>query len=119
VNDDLKHLTRAVVAFRDERDWKQFHHPKELVGALAIEAAELMEVLRFKSQAEVDAQMPALRARLGEELADCLFFVLLLAHDCGIDLAEALPAKLQANARKYPVELARGRNEKYTELGGT
>lgn len=119
MTNDLTELTRAVVAFRDERDWKQFHHPKELVMALAIEAAELMEILRFKSREEVDAQMPALRQRLGEELADCLFFVLLMAHDCGIDLLQALPAKLQVNARKYPVELARGRNEKYTDLGGT
>lgn len=113
---DLARLTEAIVAFRDERDWKQFHHPKELVTALAIEAAELMEIMRFKSQAEVDEQMPALRERLGEELADCLFFILLLAHDCNIDLNQALPSKLESTARKYPVELARGRNTKYTDL---
>jgi NTP pyrophosphatase (non-canonical NTP hydrolase) len=105
-----------VEDFRDERDWKQFHHPKDLAMALSIEAAEVLELFRFQSPQEIDQKMPQLRSKLGEELADCLFFVLLMARDCQIDLAEAVRLKLEQNARKYPVELSRGRNLKYTEL---
>lgn len=115
MTNSLENLTRAIVAFRDERDWKQFHHPKDLAVALAIEAAEVLEVLRFKSPQQIDEELPALRDRLGEELSDCLFFILLMAHDCGIDLSHALPAKLEQNARKYPAEQVRGKNRKYDE----
>lgn len=113
---DLAELTEAVRDFRDQRDWRQFHHPKDLAMALSIEAAEVMELFRFKSPEQIDGEMDELRGRLGEELADCLFFVLLMAHDCGIDLSHAVPAKLAQNARKYPVELSRGKNAKYDQL---
>ena len=113
---DLATLTAAVRAFRDERDWRQFHHPKDLAMALSIEAAEVLEIFRFKSPAQIDEEMEQLRPQLGEELADVLFFVLLMADDCGIDLSSAVPAKLAQNARKYPVELARGKNLKYDQL---
>ena len=84
--------------------------------ALSIEAAEVLELFRFKSPAQIDQEMEQMRSRLGEELSDCLFFVLLMAADCGIDLSQALPAKLVQNAGKYPVELARGKNLKYDQL---
>lgn len=113
---DLEDFTEQVCRFRDERDWRQYHHPKDLAMALSIEAAELLELFRFKSPQQIDQELPQLRQRLGEELADCLFFVLLMAHDCGIDLGQAMPAKLAANALKYPVELARGQNLKYDQL---
>jgi NTP pyrophosphatase (non-canonical NTP hydrolase) len=113
---DLATLTEAVRAFRDERDWRQFHHPKDLAIALSIEAAEIMELFRFKSPDQISAEMDELRQRLGEELSDVLFFVLLMADDCGIDLSQAMPAKLAQNARKYPVERARGKNLKYDQL---
>ncbi len=113
---DLEELAQSVVRFRDERDWGQFHHPKDLAIALSIEAAEVLELFRFKSPQQVDGEMPDLRPKLGEELADVLYFVLLMAHDCGIDLSRALPEKLAQNARKYPVELCRGRNLKYNQL---
>lgn len=113
---ELQELTQQIKAFRDERDWKQYHHPKDLAMALSIEAAEVLEIFRFKSPAQVDSELPALKARLGPELADCLFFILLMAHDCGIDIKTALHDKMDENARKYPVELCRGKNLKYTEL---
>lgn len=113
---ELTQLTEAVRHFRDQRDWQQFHHPKDLALALSIEVAEVLELFRFKSPEQIDREMEKLRPRLGEELADCLFFVLLLAADCGIDLTQALPAKLEQNARKYPVELSRGKNLKYDQL---
>lgn len=84
--------------------------------ALSIEAAEVLELFRFKSPEQIDQELDGLRSRLGEELADCLFFILLMADDCGIDLSRALPEKLAQNARKYPVELARGKNLKYDQL---
>ncbi|MBS2037765.1 nucleotide pyrophosphohydrolase [bacterium] len=112
----MQELTRQIREFRDERDWKQYHHPKDLAMALSIEAAEVLEIFRFKSPTQIDAELPTLKARLGPELADCLFFILLMAHDCGIDMKSALESKMQENARKYPVELCRGKNLKYTEL---
>ena len=113
---ELQELTQQIRDFRDERDWKQYHHPKDLALALSIAAAEVLEIFRFKSPAQIDAELPALKAKLGPELADCLFFILLMAHDCGIDLKSALQQKMQENARKYPVELSRGKNLKYNEL---
>jgi len=113
---NLKDLTEQILAFRDERDWRQYHHPKDLAMALSIEAAEVLEIFRFKSPQQIDQELPQLRERLGDELADCLFFVLLMAHDCGVDLAQAVPKKLEQNAKKYPVELARGQNLKYDQL---
>jgi NTP pyrophosphatase (non-canonical NTP hydrolase) len=113
---ELQQLTEAIQKFRDERDWKQYHHPKDLAMALSIEASEVLELFRFKSTGQIDAQMPDLKTALGHELADCFYFILLMAADCGIDLKEAMEQKMTENARKYPVELCRGKNLKYTEL---
>lgn len=113
---ELQEITESIRQFRDERDWKQYHHPKDLAVALSIEAAEVLEIFRFKSVAQVDTEMPLLKKALGHELADCLYFILLMASDCGIDMRQALEEKMKENARKYPVELCRGKNLKYTEL---
>ncbi|MEW6282287.1 MAG: nucleotide pyrophosphohydrolase [Candidatus Eremiobacterota bacterium] len=107
---ELAELTERILEFRDRRDWKVFHNPKDLALALSVEAAELLELFRFKSAEEV-APGP-----LRHELADVLYFVLLLAHEAGIDLREAVLEKLRLNEERYPVELSRGRNLKYTEL---
>lgn len=113
---ELQELTDAITRFRDERDWRQYHHPKDLAVALSIEAAEVLEIFRFKSVAQVDAELPDLKTALGDELADCLYFILLMASDCGIDMKQALERKMAENALKYPVERCRGKNLKYTEL---
>jgi NTP pyrophosphatase (non-canonical NTP hydrolase) len=114
---ELQRFTEKILEFREARDWKQFHHPKDLALALAIEAAEVLEVFRFKSPEQIDAERPQWKQALGEELADCLYFILLLAHDADIDLPQAMEAKLQKNAARYPVELSRGNNLKYDRLG--
>lgn len=113
---ELQELIRQICTFRDARDWQQYHHPKDLAVALSIEAAEVMEIFRFKSPTQIDTQLLELKDRLGAELVDCLFFILLMAHDCEIDLQEAWQKKMLENHRKYPVELCRGKNLKYTEL---
>ena len=116
----LADLVAAVCRFRDERDWSQFHTPKNLAAATAIEAAELQERFLWKTDAEVDRDLAdaAKRAGVADEIADVVMFTMLLADRLGIDLAEAIAAKLAANEQKYPVNLARGNARKYTELGG-
>ena len=113
----LAALRRTVLAFRDARDWAQFHQPKDLALALAIEAAEVLELFRFKTDPEIQALVEAGDVTdLGHELADVLYWVLLLSHEAGVDLAAAMEEKLAISGHRYPVELARGRKVKYTEL---
>jgi NTP pyrophosphatase (non-canonical NTP hydrolase) len=116
--DSITETVAAIVAFRDERDWAQFHTPRNLAAALAIEAAELQELLLWKSDQEIDAVLAESKGRnkLQEELGDVLIFTLLLSHSCGIDPLKAVQQKLRVNAAKYPVEKARGISTKYTEL---
>ena len=116
---DISALTAAMQAFRDARNWRQFHSLRNLIVSLNLEAAELLELTQWKSDAEVAALPadPATREALGEECADILLYLLLIAETAGIDLAEAARDKLRKNAQKYPVEKARGSRAKYTELG--
>jgi len=115
---ELKDLTHAIVAFRDRRDWKQFHSLRNLAAGLSIETAELQEILLWKSDAEVErlCHSASGRRRLGEEIADVLVFGLLFCHEAGLDPATVVRRKLCTNAKKYPVRLAKGRALKYTEL---
>ena len=111
-------LVTRVVAFRDDRDWAQFHHPKDLAVSIAIEAAELLELFQWKDPAEVRDLMatPSGRQRAGEEMADVLILLLSAADAMGVDLYEATLRKIAVNAEKYPVEKARGNARKYDEL---
>ena len=102
-----------VLAFRDERDWKQYHTPKDLAISLSLEAAELLEVFQWSgADLECRERLPELR----EELADVVMYAVLLADRLGLDLDEIVPEKLRRNTEKYPAEKARGRKEKYTRL---
>jgi NTP pyrophosphatase (non-canonical NTP hydrolase) len=114
----LEDLQQAVLRFRDERDWEQFHKPKDLAMGLGIEAAELSELFLWKSETEIELQLAdaGKREELADELADVQVFLLYLAHAAGIDLGEAVLAKIEKNARKYPVAKARGSARKYSEL---
>lgn len=118
MTDSIRELQNAVIRFRDDRDWKQFNQLKDLVQGLQIEAAELAELLLWKTPEEADslAQDEETRARLAEEMADVLIFLLYLAEETGIPLADAVRDKLVENGRKYPVEKARGSRKKWTEL---
>ncbi|MDB5296910.1 MAG: nucleotide pyrophosphohydrolase [Phycisphaerales bacterium] len=112
----LAELTARVIRHRDERDWGQFHTPKELAISLAVESAELLALMQWKTGDQLARQVADKRPELTDELADVLHSVLLLAADLRIDLGDALEQKLVKDALKYPVEKARGRNVKYTDL---
>lgn len=112
----LEALIRRVVLFRDARDWKQFHTPKDMALSLVLEAAEVLENFQWKNGAALEEHLKRSKTALGHELSDVLYWVLLMAHDLAIDLGAAFEDKLRINEEKYPVEQARGRSDKYTEL---
>lgn len=115
---DPESLIESILKFRDARDWKQFHTPKNLAAALAIESAELQELFLWKTDEEVSDYLDSDqgRSRLEEELADTFIYCLLLAETTGVDPAEVIRRKLEVNDQKYPADLAKGRAAKYTEL---
>jgi NTP pyrophosphatase (non-canonical NTP hydrolase) len=112
----IDELTRRIVEFRDERDWKQFHSPRNLAASISIEAAELLELFQWSSDATVAADVESRHVDLQRELADILIYCLLLANDTGIDPQAAIEAKLAENAAKYPQDKAHGSRVKYTQL---
>ncbi|MDR3056217.1 MAG: nucleotide pyrophosphohydrolase [Zoogloeaceae bacterium] len=118
MSERLEDLTQAVLNFRDERNWAQFHGLRHLMVSLSLEASEVLELAQWKSDDEVEALAAdaASRAELADECADVLAYLLLLADRAGIDLTAALRAKLAKNAQKYPVAKSYGRREKYTAL---
>jgi NTP pyrophosphatase (non-canonical NTP hydrolase) len=114
---DLQTLAADLLAFRDARDWQQFHSLRNLIVSLNLEAAELLELTQWKSDAEIAALPadPASAEALRDECADILLYLLLIVNATGIDLLAAARAKLGKNAEKYPVARARGSRAKYTE----
>ncbi|AWI09488.1 nucleotide pyrophosphohydrolase [Ereboglobus luteus] len=122
LNDDkttVAELKARILAFVHEREWEQFHAPKNLSMALAAEAGELMEHFLWAeagASRDIAKNDPARRKKIEEELADVIIYALEFANATGIDVAAAIESKMEANGKKYPVEKARGRSEKYTEL---
>jgi len=114
--DRLEDLRARLAAFVAERDWDQFHNPKNLAMALSAEAGELVEHFMWLSPAEADSLPTAARAEVELEMADILLFLLRLADRMGVDLVAAAERKLVLNAKKYPVEKAKGRATKYVDL---
>ena len=115
---ELRELSDVIKAFCDERDWDQFHSAKDISIAMSIESAELLDLFRFKSDEQVRASLAdsAFREKASDELADVFYWLLRFAGREGFDLAASLRAKMVKNAAKYPVDLARGNNKKYTEF---
>ena len=107
----LTTLRDALRRFADERDWNQFHSPKNLAASVSIEAAELLECFQWSDDVE-----PGREGRVAEELADVLLYLIRLADKLDIDLLEAAARKMELNANKYPVETSKGNNRKYTEF---
>ena len=110
---DIQKLIDLLVEFRDERDWGQFHDSKNLALALSIEAAELNELFLWKKEADAEEVD---RERLKEELADVLAYALMLAERHQLDVGQIVKDKIIKNARKYPVEQAKGSSDKYDKL---
>ena len=104
---------QRVLKFRDARDWRQFHTPKDLAISLNLEAAELLELFQWSG---TDLECADNRNKLREELADVLSYCILMADVCGLDLDEIMNEKIAKNEAKYPVEKSRGNAAKYTEL---
>jgi len=111
-------LHDEVIAFRDERNWKQFHTPKNLAAAISIEASELQEQFLWCTDAECEDRIhnKARRRAIAEELADVVNYSLLLADRLELDLPTEIRKKIRINARKYPVHKSKGSAKKYTEL---
>lgn len=114
--DSLKALTELVLRHRDEREWAQFHNPKDLAISLCVEAAELLSLMQWQSGEQLAETLRSRSADLRDELADVLHSTLLLAAHLEIDLGSALREKIAKDAAKYPIEKARGKNLKYNEL---
>jgi hypothetical protein len=107
---DIKTITEALINFRNERDWEQFHNPKDLALAINVEAGELLELYLWKNAAEANKE------KIKEELADVFAYAFLLADKYQFDVKEIILEKIQKNAAKYPVEKAKGTAKKYNEL---
>jgi NTP pyrophosphatase (non-canonical NTP hydrolase) len=112
----IQALTEIALRFRDERHWKQFHNSKDLMLTLNLEASELLEHAQWRNGEQLEAHLRDKKTEVADELADVLHVVLLLAEHLGIDLGDAFVKKMAKNAKKYPIEKARGSAKKYTEL---
>jgi len=102
-----------ILKFRDDRDWKQFHNPKDLAISISLEAAELLEVFQWSGTDVVCADK---KDKIAEELADVLVYCALMAEECGLDMDEIVQQKMEINNKKYPVEKAKGKSDKYNRI---
>jgi len=114
--DNFKANTERIIKFRDDRDWGQFHTPKDMAISLVLESTELLEHFQWKNEEDANKHIEEKRHEVAEELSDVLYWVLLIANDLDIDLNEALKKKMDKNEAKYPIEKAKGNAKKYTEL---
>ncbi len=113
---DISTITAEIRAFRDARDWRQFHNPKELAVAITAEAGELLQHFVWQNPEQSEHRVIERREEIASEIADVAILLFELADNSGIDLAAAMRAKLARNAERYPVDRARGSNRKYNEL---
>ncbi len=112
----IESLRDQLRTFASDRDWDQFHSPKNLAAALAVEAAELLEHFQWLTEAQSQQLPPEVLSEVRAEVADVLLYLIRISDKLGIDLIAAANAKIALNAEKYPVEKARGSSRKYTEL---
>jgi len=111
-------IIEQMLKFRSDRDWEQFHKPKDLAISLTLEAAELLECFQWKTDAEIEELLndPKKKKEIEEEIADIAIYLHLLCHDLNIDLDDVIKEKIKANELKYPVEKSKGNAKKHTEL---
>ena len=113
---DIDKLTKLILKFRIDRNWEQFHKPKDMAISLSLEAAEVLEHFQWKTEEEVEEYLITNKDHIGEELIDVLWWVLLMCHDLNIDIDEAFVKKLQKNSQKYPIEKSKNSHKKWSEL---
>ncbi|MCX5811873.1 MAG: nucleotide pyrophosphohydrolase [Proteobacteria bacterium] len=113
-DDSIKEVSEMLLKFREERDWEQFHSPKNLAISISIEAAELLE--HFQWRKENEELTFKKKHEIAEELSDIFNYLVMLANDLGIDIIESAKKKIEKNGKKYPVEKAKGSMKKYRDL---
>ncbi len=113
---NLVEMTKKVVSFRNKRNWKQFHNPKDLAISLSLEASELLEHFQWKNLEEMNEYVKTNKKEIAKELADVLYWVLLIQNDLKIDLVKSFDIKMQENELKYPINKSKGKNTKYNKL---
>ena len=114
--EQIKAITERIKKFREERDWTQFHNHKDVALSLVLEAAEVLEHFQWKSPQEVDQHARECKDELADELADVAIYLFELADNLKINLPDAIDQKMLKNAKKYPIEKAKGRHTKYNKL---
>lgn len=112
----LEDLQKIIIEFRDKRNWKKFHNPKDLALSLNLEAAEVLEHFQWKNNEELDEYLKKNKEALGQEIIDVIYYCLLLAYETNVDLEQIFSKKMKINNKKYPVKKAKGKHTKYTEL---
>lgn len=112
---ELEEIRKRIRAFRDARDWSQFHNPKDMAIAISIEASELLEHFLWKKEAELDDRIEERREEIESEIADIGIYLTELADNLGIDLLAAMDRKISVNESKYPADRVKGSSRKYTE----
>jgi len=113
---DVKVMTDKIKRFRDDRDWMQFHDPKNMAVSIILEASELLEHFQWKTTEEVEKYSKQNLPEIKDEIADIALYLFELADNLGIDLIDAMGQKLKKNEMKYPVEKAKGKHTKYNKL---
>jgi NTP pyrophosphatase (non-canonical NTP hydrolase) len=112
----LDSLLIKILEFREQRNWKQFHKPKDLAISLSLEASELLEHFQWKNDEQSDIHIKEKKTEIAEEMADIFYWLLLISNDLDIDLIKSLEDKIEKNAKKYPIEKSYGSAKKYNEL---
>lgn len=113
---DLDEIRQQLLNFRKERNWEQFHNPKDIAISISLEASEVLEHFQWRDQKEVKEYVQKHKDEISEELADVFNWIILLSHDLDIDIVKAANKKIVKNAKKYPKDKAKDNHKKYTEL---
>jgi len=116
MTDSIQEIIAKIRAFRDEREWMQFHDPKSMAASVVIEAGELLEHFQWKNKEEAKEYVKSHKNEIAEEMADVAAYLFEMSDNLGIDLLDAIHKKIEKNAAKYPVEKAKGVHTKYDQL---
>ncbi len=113
---EINEITEKIIQFRDERDWMQFHDPKNMAVSIILEASELLEHFQWKTKEEVEKYVMQNKSEIKDEIADIALYLFELANNLGISLNSAMEEKLKKNKAKYPIEKAQGKHTKYDKV---